>query len=63
MQLNHPNRSNAVESIYFSVLLGCSPAEQSNEHAASAAASQPELMETKMVAAPGQAALQILANE
>ena len=69
MQLNHPNRSNAVESIYFSVLLGCiyllgcSPAEQSNEHVASAAAPQPELMETKMVAAPGQAALQILANE
>ncbi|MCH2385280.1 MAG: VCBS repeat-containing protein, partial [Pedosphaera sp.] len=69
MQLNHPIRSNAVEARHFSVLLGCiyllgcSPAEQSKEQAATSATPQPELMEAKVDAAPGQAALQTLANE
>ena len=58
-----------MEARHFSVLLGCiyllgcSPAEQSKEQAATSATPQPELMEAKVDAAPGQAALQTLANE
>jgi hypothetical protein len=58
-----------MEARYFSVLLGCihllgcSPAEQPKEQAATSATPQPELMETKVVAAPSQATLQALANE
>ena len=54
---------------YFSVLLsciyllGCSPAEQSNEQAATSATPQQELIETKVDAAQDQAALQTLANQ
>ena len=69
MQLNSPIRSNAVEARHFSVLigciylLGCSPTELSKEQAATSATPQSELMEAKVDAAPGQAALQTLANE
>ena len=54
---------------YFSFLLsciylfGCSPAEQSNEQAATSATPQQELIETKVDAAQDQAALQTLANQ
>ncbi|MDP6913529.1 MAG: VCBS repeat-containing protein, partial [Verrucomicrobiota bacterium] len=58
-----------MEATHFSVLLGCiyllgcSPAEQPNEQATTSATPQSELMEAKVDAAPGQAALQTLANE